>query len=115
VNILSVAVCIAALALVPSTAVANCGDGTCEAGINGGTGGIASDGKAQGGRFQGEVDGTGASVTATGTFSSGTAAITNPDGSVQGTLRGDTWRGRQTGFFEDCKGLCDNPFDDLPF
>jgi hypothetical protein len=101
--------------LLPSMAVANCGDGTCTAGANGGTGFIKSDGKVQGGHFQGPVDGTDATVNASGTFESGTAFITNPDGSVQGTLRNDTWHGRQTGFFEDCTGVCDNPFDDLPF
>ena len=102
----------AALALIPSMAVANCGTGDCAVGAIG-TGGDNSGGKAQGFRFQGQEGG--ASVSNNGNADAGRLIVTGADnGSLSGTFRSGSARGRITGFFGDCTGLCGDPFEEDP-
>ena len=101
----------AALAFVPSMAIAQCGGGA-DCAVGGiGTGGQNSDGRAQGFRFQGEE--RGATVTNAGNAESGRLNINgDDDGSLSGTFRSGLERCRTTGFFGDCTGLCGDLSDD---
>jgi hypothetical protein len=102
--------CVAALALFPATAIANCGNEDCAVGAFG-TGGANSDGKAQGYRTEGPSGlFPGETQTNTGNDHAGHGSITNV-GSVSGNFPGDgTFRGRAVGTPDDCTGFCDNPF-----
>ena len=104
--------CIAAFALIPSTAVANCGDGECAVGAFG-TGGASSGGKAQGYRTEGPAGlFPGETQTSTGNNHAGHGSITGV-GSISGNFPGDgTFRGRAVGTPDDCIGFCDDPFGD---
>jgi len=101
----------AALAFVPSMSVAQCGGGAdCAVGRIG-TGGQNSDGKAQGFRFQGQEGG--AAITNAGNPDAGRLTInSDDDGSLSGTFRSGIVRGKTTGFFGDCTGLCGDLSDD---
>jgi hypothetical protein len=101
----------AALAVSPSIVGASCGGGG-DCAVGGiGNGGAASEGKAQGSHLQGTEQG--ASVTNSGNADAGRLNITGADnGSLSGTFRSGIVRGRTTGFFGDCTGLCGDLFDE---
>ncbi len=103
-----------ALGLGPSAAIAGgCGDGECFVGAAG-QGGDSSEGKAQGFHVTGIDPEHGSMVTNSGNSTSGRLVVDSPTkgaGSVTGTIRGDTLRGQDTGFFGDCDGFCPDPFE----
>jgi len=112
--ILYIAAAALAVALSPSMAFAGCGSGDCAVG-GAGTGGGQSDGSAQGFHVTGIDPEHGSMVTNSGNSTSGRLVVdspTNGAGSVTGTIRGDTLRGKDTGFFGDCSGVCPDPFED---
>src|SRR5215471_10692796 len=99
-------VMVTSLILYSTVALANCGDGGCAVGGLG-TGGESSLGKAQGLHFVGPEGGV--TVTNSGNASSGRLQV-GPLGTISGTIRGGTTRGRGTGIFGDWSGQCDDPF-----
>ena len=101
---------VVALVVTPAVAVAQCGQGQCTVGTYG-TGGDSSGGRAQGGLFQEQRNGV--AVSNSGNSAAGRLNITGENiGSLSGTFRAGTSRGRTTGFFGDCEGLCGDPFED---
>jgi hypothetical protein len=99
----------AALALIPLMAGAECGDGNCAVGALG-TGGQASGGQAQGSHFEGPGAIPGATITNSGNADAGRLQVSF--GSISGTFRDGTARGRGTGVFGDWAGQCEDPFGD---
>ena len=98
-------VCVIVSILYSAVALANCGDQDCFVGA-GGAGGANSGGKAQGFHFEGQE---GVAVTNSGNALSGRLQV-GPLGTVSGTIRQGTNRGRGTGIFGDWSGQCDDPF-----
>jgi hypothetical protein len=107
--------CFAALVVLPSAAVAECGDGDCYVGAYG-QGGESSAGKAQGFRY--EQPGTlfpDYTLTNTGNLNAGRYnVISNGSsiGSTSGTFRGTSVRGTFKGVFGDWAGQCE--IEDMP-
>lgn len=75
-----------------------------------GTGGEASEGKAQGGLFVGHPERFPENtISNAGNADAGRIDATTADGSegtLTGTFRDGTLRGRETGLFGDCSGIC---------
>jgi hypothetical protein len=97
------------LTLVPSIASASCGtDDACFVGALG-TGGVASDGAAQGFHLDApSIRYPGATATISGTADSGHNTYTGSvTGTFSGTFRGTSVWGRATGIFGDHTGQCD--------
>jgi hypothetical protein len=98
-----------------ASAFANCGDAECSVGAAG-TGGEKSEGKAQGFREEGPSDNPatpGRHITNSGNDEAGRVEFSGSDtGTLSGTARDDTVRGRGTGFFGDWAGQCE--LDDFP-
>lgn len=97
--------CVTVLVLSSAAALADCGDRDCFVGA-GGQGGVSSGGKAQGFHFAGQE---GVAVTNSGNALSGRLQV-GPLGTISGTIRGGTNRGRGTGIFGDWSGQCEDPF-----
>jgi hypothetical protein len=96
-----------ALGLIPSTAVANCGDGQCAVG-GFGQGGQASDGGAQGGVLKlPSPHFPGSTLSFIGTEDAGRINSTG-QGSLSGVVKDGTDRGHGTGIFGDWSGQCDD-------
>src|SRR5829696_7660584 len=96
---------IAALLLAPSIANAQCGDGDCAVGAIG-TGGEKSEGKAQGFHdAHPSIGFPGSSFSNVGNSDAGRIDISDPDqGTLSGTFRDGSNRGRGTGVFGDFTG-----------
>lgn len=99
---------IAAFALVPSVANANCGnDQFCNVGASG-QGGASSSGKAQG--FYYEQPSTrfpGEKLSNSGNSFAGRLTVGDGLLSISGNAHGDTVNGHGTGVFGDWSGQCD--------
>jgi hypothetical protein len=111
-----IAVLAAAFILAPSLAFAQCGGDTCSVG-GAGTGGVNSDGKAQGFRLEEpSTNFPGGTLTNSGNNDAGRLHVTdalNPVGSLSGTFRENPQpaaRGHGTGIFGDWSGQCEEDF-----
>jgi hypothetical protein len=105
------AVLISFAAAMAGTAAANAEptDGaSCSSGCGvgaAGQGGTSSGGSAQGSYYNGPGRVTGVHSRAAGTQESGRLELSGGlEGTLSGTFRGDTFRGRTTGIFGDCTG-----------
>jgi hypothetical protein len=114
----TVAALTAAMIAFPSIANAQCREveeGDFCVGASG-TGGEKSEGKAQGFREEGPSDNPatpGRHITNSGNDEAGRVEFSGSDtGTLSGTARDDTVRGRGTGFFGDWAGQCE--LDDFP-
>ena len=96
------------LLLCPSAALAQC-NGLCEVG-GAGTGGVSSDGKAQGFHYIVPGHNPGSTATNSGNLYAGRLVIDRFGtvvGTLSGTCRDDLVRGAGTGIFGDWEGLFD--------
>jgi hypothetical protein len=100
---------LAAIVLSTSFANAQCGQSNCSVGTYG-TGGLNSDGSAQGGLFIGQEEvppGT-IDITNAGNANAGNITISGAvSGSATGTFRAGATRGRTSGVFGECTGYCE--------
>jgi hypothetical protein len=95
-----------AIAVFPSMAVAECGEGNCAVGTNG-QGGARSGGKARGGLLeQPSSFFPNATLRSAGTENTGLLSVTGQE-SASGAIHGDTFSGHATGIFGDFSGQCD--------
>lgn len=107
--LVTVVVLMAVVAALGAPAYANCGDGACSVGSLG-TGGENSGGNAQGFRFEGPGQNPDVAVTNVGNADAGRLTVDRPgdnDGTLSGTFRGDSARGRGSGSFGDWSGQCE--------
>jgi len=96
------------LLLSPSVALAQC-NGFCEVG-GAGTGGLSSDGRAQGFHYVVPGHNPGSTATNSGNLNAGRLVIDRSGdvvGTLSGTCRDDLVRGAGTGIFGDWEGLLD--------
>ena len=102
--VLAALVCLTLLAVSAQNVAANCGGSDCLVGAFG----TAGDHSANVQGFHAEGEEGGLSFTNSGNFDAGRLVLSgDAEGSLSGTFRAGIARGRTTGLFGECTGLCE--------